>query len=167
MATTHYPELKAYGIETSGIENASMEFDTNSLRPTYKFMQGVPGRSNAFEIARRLGLSDNIIQSAQSWTDTDSDVNRIIEKLESQTVESRRRLDKIRDVEQENYKMNRALRKLYDELNRERENELNKARLEAKEIVDMALAESEEILKNLHVSSLVLSPTRLSKPRQS
>ncbi len=79
MATTHYPELKAYGIETSGIENASMEFDSNSLRPTYKFMQGVPGRSNAFEIARRLGLSDIIIQSAQSWTDTDSDVNRIIE----------------------------------------------------------------------------------------
>ncbi|HEM6404770.1 TPA: endonuclease MutS2 [Streptococcus suis] len=153
MATTHYPELKAYGIETSGIENASMEFDTNSLRPTYKFMQGVPGRSNAFEIARRLGLSDIIIQSAQSWTDTDSDVNRIIEKLESQTVESRQRLDKIRNVEQENYKMNRALRKLYDELNRERENELNKARLEAREIVDMALAESEDILKNLHAAA--------------
>lgn len=153
MATTHYPELKAYGIEASGIENASMEFDSNSLRPTYKFMQGVPGRSNAFEIARRLGLSDIIIQSAQSWTDTDSDVNRIIEKLESQTVESRQRLDKIRDVEQENYKMNRALRKLYDELNRERENELNKARLEAKEIVDMALAESEDILKNLHAAA--------------
>ncbi|MDQ8767451.1 endonuclease MutS2 [Streptococcus ruminantium] len=150
MATTHYPELKAYGIETSGIENASMEFDSSSLRPTYKFMQGVPGRSNAFEIARRLGLSDCIIQSAQSWTDTDSDVNHIIEKLESQTVESRRRLDKIREVEQENFKMNRALRKLYDELNRERENELNKARLEAQEIVDSALSESESILKNLH-----------------
>ncbi|BBA91884.1 endonuclease MutS2 [Streptococcus ruminantium] len=150
MATTHYPELKAYGIETSGIENASMEFDSSSLRPTYKFMQGVPGRSNAFEIARRLGLSDCIIQSAQSWTDTDSDVNHIIEKLESQTVESRRRLDTIREVEQENFKMNRALRKLYDELNRERENELNKARLEAQEIVDSALSESESILKNLH-----------------
>ncbi|WP_156009914.1 endonuclease MutS2 [Streptococcus ruminantium] len=150
MATTHYPELKAYGIETSGIENASMEFDSSSLRPTYKFMQGVPGRSNAFEIARRLGLSDCIIQSAQSWTDTDSDVNHIIEKLENQTVESRRRLDKIREVEQENFKMNRALRKLYDELNRERENELNKARLEAQEIVDSALSESESILKNLH-----------------
>lgn len=66
----------------------------------------------------------------------------------------------------ENYKMNRALRKLYDELNRERENELNKARLEAKEIVDMALAESEDILK-ISMLQLVLSPTRLSKPRQS
>lgn len=160
MATTHYPELKAYGIETVGVENASMEFDTHSLRPTYKFMQGVPGRSNAFEIARRLGLSASIIQSAQYWTDTDSDVNVIIEKLEQQTIESRRRLDMIREVEQENFKMNRALRKLYDELNRERENELNKARVEAKEIVDMALSESEDILKNLH-SQASLKPHQI------
>lgn len=150
MATTHYPELKAYGIETPHIENASMEFDTDSLRPTYRFMQGVPGRSNAFEIARRLGLADHIIREAQAATDSDSDVNRIIEKLEAQTLESRKRLDKIRDVEHENLKMNRALTKLYHELTREKENELNKARLEAQEIVDLALAESEEILKNLH-----------------
>ena len=150
MATTHYPELKAYGIETAQVENASMEFDTDSLRPTYRFMQGVPGRSNAFEIARRLGLADGVIKAAQEWTDTDSDVNRVIERLEKQTVDSRKRLDHIREVEQENLKMNRVLRKLYDELNRERENLLNKARVEAQEIVDMALAESEDILKNLH-----------------
>lgn len=150
MATTHYPELKAYGIETDGVENASMEFDTDSLQPTYRFMQGVPGRSNAFEIARRLGLAEIIIQSAKEWTDTDSDVNRVIERLEKQTLESRKRLDRIRDVEQENLKMNRALRKLYDELMRERETELNKARLEAQNIVNTALSESEDILKNLH-----------------
>ncbi|RSI14470.1 Endonuclease MutS2 [Streptococcus sanguinis] len=153
MATTHYPELKAYGIETDWVENASMEFDTDSLRPTYRFMQGVPGRSNAFEIARRLGLSEVIVGHAQEQTDTDSDVNRIIERLEDQTLESRKRLDNIREVEQENLKFNRALKKLYNEFNREKETELNKARLEAQEIVDLALSESESILKNLHDKS--------------
>ena len=153
MATTHYPELKAYGIETDWVENASMEFDTDSLRPTYRFMQGVPGRSNAFEIARRLGLSEVIVGHAQEQTNTDSDVNRIIERLEEQTLESRKRLDNIREVEQENLKFNRALKKLYNEFNREKETELNKARLEAQEIVDMALSESESILKNLHDKS--------------
>ena len=153
MATTHYPELKAYGIETNWVENASMEFDTDSLRPTYRFMQGVPGRSNAFEIARRLGLSEVIVGHAQEQTNTDSDVNRIIERLEEQTLESRKRLDNIREVEQENLKFNRALKKLYNEFNREKETELNKARLEAQEIVDLALSESESILKNLHDKS--------------
>ena len=153
MATTHYPELKAYGIETDWVENASMEFDTDSLRPTYRFMQGVPGRSNAFEIARRLGLSEVIVGHAQEQTDTDSDVNRIIERLEEQTLESRKRLDNIREVEQENLKFNRVLKKLYNEFNREKETELNKARLEAQEIVDLALSESESILKNLHDKS--------------
>ena len=155
MATTHYPELKAYGIETDWVENASMEFDTDSLRPTYRFMQGVPGRSNAFEIARRLGLSEVIVGHAQEQTNTDSDVNRIIERLEEQTLESRKRLDNIREVEQENLKFNRALKKLYNEFNREKETELNKARVEAQEIVDLALSESESILKNLHDKSSI------------
>ena len=150
MATTHYPELKAYGIETEFVENASMEFDTETLSPTYHFMQGVPGRSNAFEIARRLGLAEVIVNEAERLTNSDTDVNRIIERLEEQTHESRKRLDHIKEVEQDNLKFNRAVKKLYNEFSHAKDKELEKASDKAQEIVDKAMAESEEILKNLH-----------------
>lgn len=150
MATTHYPELKAYGIETDFVENASMEFDTDTLSSTYHFMQGVPGRSNAFEIARRLGLAEIIVNEAERLTDSDTDVNRIIERLEAQTRESRKRLDHIKEVEQENLKFNRAVKKLYNEFSHAKDKELEKASVKAQEIVDKAMAESEAILKNLH-----------------
>ena len=150
MATTHYPELKAYGIETEFVENASMEFDTETLSPTYHFMRGVPGRSNAFEIARRLGLAEVIVNEAERLMDSDTDVNRIIERLEEQTHESRKRLDHIKEVEQDNLKFNRAVKKLYNEFSHAKDKELEKASDKAQEIVDKAMAESEEILKNLH-----------------
>lgn len=157
MATTHYPELKAYGIESDHVENASMEFDTVTLSPTYRFMQGVPGRSNAFEIARRLGLPEVVVHEAEQMTSKDSDVNRIIEQLEAQTAESRKRLDHIKEVEQENLKFNRAVKKLYNEFAHAKDKEMEKAAAEAREIVDSALAESDAILKKLH-DRLALKP---------
>ncbi|KXT75683.1 endonuclease MutS2 [Streptococcus sp. DD12] len=149
VATTHYPELKAYGIETPGVVNASMSFDMESLQPTYHFMQGVPGRSNAFDIAQRLGLSSTIVETAQGLVDVSNDVNRIIERLEAQSEETARRLDTIRDLEQENYKYNRALKKLYNDFNHAKDKEVEEATKEARQIVDKALEKSDAILKDL------------------
>lgn len=150
MATTHYPELKAYGLATEGVENASMAFDSQTLSPTYRFMQGVPGRSNAFDIARRLGLSDTIVHRAEGMTDTNGDVTAMIEQLERQALESRQRLEHIREVETENLKFNRAVKRLYNEFSHAKAKELVKAQAQAQEIVDLALAESDSILQNLH-----------------
>ena len=126
----------------------SMEFDHSQPAPQpIALCREFQVEAMPFEIAKRLGLSDVIVGDASKQINQDNDVNRIIEQLEEQTLESRKRLENIRQVEQENLKMNRALKKLYNELNREKETELNKAREQAAEIVDLALAESDDILK--------------------
>lgn len=151
MASTHYPELKAYGVETDQVINASMEFDIDQMQPTYHLQLGVPGRSNALEISRRLGLSEDIIhQASDQLSDSEHDVNEMIQKLEKKTHEVIERTRHIKQIERENLTLHKDLTKVYQQVNRQRKSELEKAHKEAQEVVKKASLEAQEILKNLN-----------------
>lgn len=106
VATTHYSELKAYAFEEERVQNASVEFDVETLSPTYRLLVGVPGKSNAFEIAHKLGLSKDIIQNARTLVSAEqNDVSELIQSLETSNLAAeRQRLEaerKLREVEEQ------------------------------------------------------------------
>ena len=150
MATTHYPELKAYGYNRSNVVNASVEFDVETLSPTYRLLIGVPGRSNAFEISTRLGLRKNIIDRAKSFTGTDRhEVESMIASLEESRLRSEREADEahalLKDAEVVKAELEKKLR-LYDE----RKDALDKkAKDKARKIIDDAKREAEQIINEL------------------
>lgn len=119
MATSHYPELKAYGYNRPSVVNASVEFDIETLSPTYRLLIGVPGRSNAFEISKRLGLSSNVIDHAKSFTGTDRhEVESMIASLEESRLRSEREADEahllLEDAQKIRAELEERLR-IYDE----------------------------------------------------
>ncbi|WP_409370363.1 endonuclease MutS2 [Lysinibacillus sp. 38-6] len=150
MATTHYPELKAYGYNRPGVANASVEFDIETLSPTYRLLIGVPGRSNAFEISSRLGLPESIIDRAKNFTGTDRhEVESMIASLEATRRQSEDDAERSHDLLLES----EALRKeLQDKLQayEERKEALDKkAKEKARKIVDEAKREAESIITEL------------------
>ena len=156
LATTHYPELKAYGVESVGVENASMAFDLDNFRPTYRLVQGVPGRSNALEISRRLGLPSQILEEAAGFlTEDEHDVNVMIASLEQKNQEMTESARQIKTLEKDNQLLHHDLTRALENFNRDREKELNKARQEAQDIVKVAVEEADHILKNLQEKSLL------------
>ena len=139
MATTHYSELKTYALSTDGVENASCEFDVASLKPTYKLMIGVPGKSNAFAISSKLGLPDYIISAAREQLDSDAvDMETLIADLEQskRSIEEDERLISQYKAEAEELKKNLQIRE--EELRTRKAEILRKAREEARNIVEEA-----------------------------
>ncbi|MED1204856.1 endonuclease MutS2 [Heyndrickxia acidicola] len=150
IATTHYPELKAYGYNREGVINASVEFNVETLSPTYKLLIGVPGRSNAFEISRRLGLSDHVIHHAKSYIGADTNqVENMIASLEKSKREAERELLEAQDYLKDAEKLHKDMQKQMAEFYSHRDALFEKAEAKAQKVVEEAKDEAEDIIREL------------------
>ena len=149
-ATTHYSELKVYALETEGVQNASCEFDIETLRPTYKLVVGTPGKSNAFAISEKLGLPKEIIDRAEHLIEHDDKrFEDVIERLDTNRMQMEREREIAEQMrrEYESYKLE-AERKLEEKIKKSEE-EISKQTLKARQILDSARASSEFIFRQL------------------
>ena len=147
MVTTHYPELKLYGYNRPRTTNASMEFDLKTLSPTYHLQIGIPGHSNAFAIARRLGMREDVVKNAQNlMSDEDSDINKMISKLDAQTkaaTSARNRLETSLDRSQ---KLEQKLQQALDWYNQRVQKQLDFAQERANEIIAKRRKKADQII---------------------
>lgn len=155
IATTHYPELKAYSYNRDGVTNASVEFDIESLSPTYRLLIGVPGRSNAFEISKRLGLPNDIIENAKTHIHVESNkVDNMIASLERSTRLAEKEEEEAKDLLKAAEKLHKDLQKAMIEFYNKKDELYEQARQEAKSIVRNAEREAEEIIRTLRQMQL-------------
>ncbi|MED4392894.1 endonuclease MutS2 [Priestia aryabhattai] len=154
VATTHYPELKAYGYNREGVVNASVEFDIETLSPTYKLLIGVPGRSNAFEISKRLGLSAEVIERAKGYIGSETNkVENMIASLEDSRRQSEHELEEAEQLRKEAQKLHKELQSQIIEFNEKRDKLYEKAEEKAQATVQAASEEAEKIISDLRKMS--------------
>lgn len=179
MVTSHYPELKAYGYNRPQTINASMEFDVDTLSPTYRLLIGVPGRSNAFEISKRLGLSEEVIDTARQLIDGESqNLNEMISDLENRRKMAETEYLEVRHYVDEAEQLHMDLQTAVQQFYAEREELMKKAREKANSLVEETEETADQIIKDLrkkqiqgHVENvkeheLIDAKTQLSGLRQ-
>lgn len=150
MVTSHYPELKVYGYNHAKTINASMEFDVDTLSPTYRLLFGVPGRSNAFEISKRLGLSPDIIQNARHLIDGETqNLNEMIADLENTRKMTEMEYQEVREHVDEADALLQDLKTAVQDFWHERDELVKKARLKANQTIEEAQEEAEKVIADL------------------
>ena len=139
VATTHYAELKLYAMRTEGVINASCEFDVETLRPTYKLLIGIPGKSNAFAISRKLGLSEEILKEADNLVDkSDKDFEDVLVQLEAQRQQMESARQEAERLKAQTAKIKQQSEEYAATLQREKDKAMESARREAQKIIDDA-----------------------------
>ncbi|CAJ1186239.1 mutS family ATPase [Companilactobacillus paralimentarius DSM 13238 = JCM 10415] len=151
MATTHYPELKVFAYNTPETINASMEFDDESLKPTYRLLIGIPGASNAFNIAARLGMVRSVVDRGQSLMSGESqDLNNMIADLENRRKEFEQKNEQLQVQLSKNKDVQKDYEQKSDALDKSKASEIQAAKVRANQIVAKAKKESEKIIDHLH-----------------
>jgi DNA mismatch repair protein MutS2 len=155
VATTHYSELKAYAYDCAGVVNASMEFDVDSLKPTYRLLLGIPGRSNAFAIAQRLGLPKHVIEQARvQVTEDDQKIESMIAKMEEQRTIAQSEREEAEHLRRESEQLRRELMEEKQKFQEQRQKMISQAEREASDTIRKAKKTADEIISELRRHAL-------------